>query len=312
MGSKKQPRQVSDPYEYIISWAKQISNEGGDEQSGEDGDNNRTCAGDEGELDVTSDSGDSVEEIVDIYLDMQRELKQAKAHNPYKQLDEWAKQFDDNQEESIVNQAERKEEEKNKYAPEPDSTEKRGRPDAVNWINNNDGNSGANTDEHIKNERKIGNDEKKGKQTRCTHSLVNHEAASVIEPVKAQPASTGGSFSNTSTTEVSNTHGKGKTEPRSSSPSDIDDDYFHVVRHPGMYALRIHTWNRRQPAVGDLTFVGPVPGTAVQPYVTNEFNGEGEDGSDWESYQTYLTDQFWSGSKGNEEGGRARGWPQLE
>lgn len=179
MGSEKQPRQVSDPYEYIISWAKQISNEGGDEQSGEDGDNNRTCAGDEGELDVTSDSGDSVEEIVDIYLDMQRELKQAKAHNPYKQLDEWAKQFDDNQEESIVNQAERKEEEKkNKYAPEPDSTEKRGRPDAVNWINNNDGNSGANTDEHIKNERKIGNDEKKGKQTRCTHSLVNHVRAS--------------------------------------------------------------------------------------------------------------------------------------
>ncbi|KAK3949783.1 hypothetical protein QBC32DRAFT_377898 [Pseudoneurospora amorphoporcata] len=141
------PRQGSDPYEYIISWVKQINKKNNDEQtrqSWEDDkdDGRKLSAGNGSEVDVTSDSGDSVENVVDIYLDIQQEGEQANASNPYGQLHEWAKRFDQGQKESVAGQPERREEKQESGAP--NSTEKRARPDVDDPIDNNDDNSDVN------------------------------------------------------------------------------------------------------------------------------------------------------------------------
>ncbi|KAK1774195.1 hypothetical protein QBC45DRAFT_459265 [Copromyces sp. CBS 386.78] len=189
------PRQGSDPYEYIISWAKQINKEDSGEPprlGGEDDDDGRNLsAGDDSQVDMISDSSDSVEAVLDIYLDIQKEGEQGNASNPYDQLQEWAKRFEDDK---------------------------------------------FNVNEDTKMDGENVNDEDKDKQTKWAEHRPGQE--------------------------------RRQRELHSPPPPNIDDDYFHVVRHPGHVCAAVAAQLESQAitaAVGDPTPVGAAPGTAVQP-----------------------------------------------
>lgn len=148
---------------------------------------------------------------------------------------------------------------------------------------------------------------------RCTHTSITSgflrtllsspaicdsekEAASVVQTGKTGTESTTRSFQEAGS---STDHGKNKAKPRSPSPTDIGDDYFQVVRHPGMYALRMHSWNRRQPAVGNPGPVEAAPGADVQLYVTNELDGEDAKDSNWDKLSDMLDDPIPEQQQGN-------------
>ena len=95
----------SDPYEYIISWAMEVHGEDSDEQTRQppedDGDWTRLSASGDSQASERSDN-DSVEAIVDMYLDLQHKREEQDANSSYNQPGVWAKPFDDDEKEAMV------------------------------------------------------------------------------------------------------------------------------------------------------------------------------------------------------------------
>ncbi|KAK3334370.1 hypothetical protein B0H65DRAFT_447033 [Neurospora tetraspora] len=262
---------ISNPYERLGDWAKQFTCKGANEPAKQD----------------WEEEGDRV--------------MQEKQNNLYRSLEEWAKGFEKDDEQGADGPLGREGEEWN--ACPQDSTEKRAIPDADDPIDNHGDDSEGTIDENTITNGENAKDQKKDKQTRCKHKSVmsgllrtffnspalceyEQETASVVQSRRDEPVVTGRSFRQSSATGTSNGHNEANSS--STSPTNIEDDYVHVARHPGMYALPRDRWNPRPPVANSLIPIEAGPCTAVRPDATNESDVEWEEDSDWDM----LSDMF--------------------